>query len=48
MKKDLDTFCMYIKESLPEKAFFKSLGIPSVQPEEVNERICNVFKVENQ
>lgn len=48
MKDDLNTFCKRIKESLPEKAFFKSLGLPSVQPEEVFERICNVFKIENE
>jgi len=47
MKDDLNSFCKQIKESFPDKTFFKSIGIPSVQPEEVFERICSVFKVEN-
>lgn len=46
MKDDLITFCNQVTESLPDKAFFKSIGLPAVQPEEAFERLCHVFQIE--
>jgi hypothetical protein len=45
MQDDLNTFCKQITESLPNKAFFESIGFSTVQPEEVYERLCTVFQV---
>ena len=45
MKTNLNTFCKQIAESLPEKTFFKSIGLPSTSPEEVFERLRNAFQI---
>lgn len=45
MKADLNTFCKEIKDSLPDKNFFKAIGIPNIAPEEVYERVCNSFEI---
>jgi hypothetical protein len=46
MKDDLNIFCNQIMESLPDKAFFKSIGFPAIKPEEAFERLCKVFQIE--
>jgi hypothetical protein len=48
IKVDLDTFCKQATQSLPDKAFFKSIGLPAtVQPEKVFGLLCNAFQIEH-
>ncbi|MDP4274879.1 MAG: hypothetical protein Q8907_11435 [Bacteroidota bacterium] len=44
MKADLNSFCQEIQDSLPDKIFFKAIGLLGITPEEVYRQLCNVFK----
>lgn len=43
---DLSEFCQTISSSLPEKQWFKSIGIASIDPIVVFERLCQSFQIE--
>lgn len=43
---DLNLFGKMISQSIPDKAFFKSVGLLNINPEEVFQRLCSVFHIE--
>ncbi|NDV81552.1 hypothetical protein [Bacteroides sp. 51] len=43
---DLTVFCKAIHGSMPNKDFFKSIGLPGVKPEGVFGRLCSAFNIE--
>lgn len=43
---DLNLFGKMISQSIPDKAFFKSVGLLNIGPEEVFQRLCSVFHIE--
>ena len=44
---DMNNFCQKISQSLPDNAFFKSIGLPA-KPEDVFKLLCNAFQVKQQ
>lgn len=46
MQTDLNQFSKTISNSIPDKAFFKSVGLLNINPEKVFERLCLVFHIE--
>ncbi|MDR0370582.1 MAG: hypothetical protein LBH80_01825 [Prevotellaceae bacterium] len=42
---DMDNFCQMVSHSLPDNAFFKSIGVPA-NPEAVFGLLCRAFQVE--
>jgi hypothetical protein len=47
IKTDLNNFCKQVAQSLPDKSFFKSIGLPAgTQAEEVFGLLCNAFQIE--
>lgn len=43
---DLNQFGKMISKSIPDKAFFKSVGLLNINPEDVFQRLCSVFHIE--
>lgn len=43
---DLNQFGKMISSSIPDKTFYKSVGLLNIKPEEVFERLCTVFQME--
>lgn len=43
---DLNLFGKMVSSSIPDKAFFKSVGLLNIKPEEVFERLCSVFHID--
>lgn len=43
---DLNLFDKMISQSIPDKAFFKSVGLLNINPEEVFQRLYSVFHIE--
>lgn len=43
---DLNLFGKMISQSIPDKAFFKSVGLLNINPEEVFQRLYSVFHIE--
>ncbi len=43
---DLNLFGKMVSSSIPDKAFFKSVGLLNINPEEVFERLCSVFHID--
>lgn len=46
MQTDLNLFGKMISKSIPDKAFFKSVGLLNIKPEDVFKRLCSVFHIE--
>ncbi|MDD3166435.1 MAG: hypothetical protein PHQ26_03515 [Bacteroidales bacterium] len=46
LNNDLSEFCRRAKPALPDKNFFKAMGLGSIDAAQVFERICLVFNVE--
>lgn len=46
IQEDLNLFAKMIINSIPDKAFYKSVGLLNINPEEVFERLCTVFHIE--
>jgi len=44
---DLTTFCEIAYTSLPNKDFYKLIGLPSVVPEDVFNRLCGTFNIKS-
>ncbi|MDR1583514.1 MAG: hypothetical protein LBS55_09715 [Prevotellaceae bacterium] len=44
IQNDIDNFCREGSQSLPDNAFFKSIGVPA-KPEDVFDLLCRVFQV---
>jgi len=44
MQNEMDFFCQMASQSLPDTAFFKSIGV-LVKPEDVFDLLCNAFQV---
>jgi len=42
---DMDIFCQMVSQSLPDNAFFKSIGLPAAKPDDVFDLLCNAFQV---
>ncbi len=42
---ELTLFCKSISGSLPDEKFYKSLGIQSINPEDVFNRLCSTFNI---
>lgn len=42
---DLNQFGKIISDFIPDKAFFKSVGLLNINPNEVFERLCSVFHI---
>ena len=44
MQDDMNNFCQKASQSLPDNAFFKSIGLPA-KPEDVFALLCNAFQI---
>jgi len=44
IQNDMNIFCQMVSQSLPDTAFFKSIGL-IVKPEDVFDLLCNAFRV---
>ena len=45
IQNDIDSFCQHVSQSLPDNAFFKTIGLP-VKPKDVFDLLCRAFQVE--
>jgi hypothetical protein len=49
IKTDLNNFCLQVAQSLPDKAFFKSIGLSATtQPDNVFGLLCKAFQLEQE
>ena len=46
VKSDISVFCQIVSQSLPDDAFFKSIGLP-IKPTVVFDLLCDAFQIEN-
>lgn len=46
IKGDMLIFCTQVKDSLPDKNFFKAIGIPGLNPADVYKRLCDLARNE--
>ena len=45
IQNDIDDFCQKVSQSLPDSAFFKTIGVPA-KPDDVFSLLCRAFQVE--
>ena len=46
LQNDMNVFCKMVSQSLPDKAFFKTIG-SKAKPEDVFATLCGAFRIEN-
>ena len=44
IQNDIDDFCQKVSQSLPDNAFFRTIGVPA-KPENVFNLLCRAFQV---